>query len=233
MHETVFVGRDIWSRKRGNAVKKQHYLFLIKYYMSALCVWNHMIPLFLALWPHVWSHAFLWFSVLHHTLKPAWMGSHHKETVALFSLSLSFFVFFVGKNGYKTFSHLHCSGVRNPSLFPLQAKMCCGLTVVIIVFGSDGGRILAGRQFPLFHLALRSGSKTFYDLTRFGDMTMHLQCTWLSMLIRPDHGLLVTLESLEVKYPLMPHSCQFTIGYCCPNRPQTAMADSASIFKWD
>ncbi len=27
----------------------QHYLFLIKYYVSAQCVWNHMIPLFLAL----------------------------------------------------------------------------------------------------------------------------------------------------------------------------------------
>lgn len=62
-------------------------------------------------------------------------------------------------------------------------------------------------------------------------MTMHLQCTWQFMLIRPDHGLLVTLESLEVKYSFMPHSCRFPIGYCCPNRPQTAKADSTSIFK--
>lgn len=81
-----FVGGDIWSRKRGNAVKKkQHYLFLS--IMCQRCVWNHMIPLFLALWPHVWSHAFLQLSVLHHTLKPAWMGSRHNETLDLFSLS--------------------------------------------------------------------------------------------------------------------------------------------------
>ncbi len=114
--------------KEEMQLKKQHYLFLIKYYVSARCVWNHMIPLFLALWPHVWSHAFLWFSVLHNTLKPAWMGSHHKETVALY---VSQFI-----------NWLDLEMVENA-------------------------------------------------------LTMHLQCTLQSMLIRPDHGLLVTLEFLK------------------------------------
>lgn len=49
IHETVFVEGDTRSKKRGNAgLKKQCYLFLIKYYVTALNVCDHMTPLFLS-----------------------------------------------------------------------------------------------------------------------------------------------------------------------------------------
>lgn len=68
-----------------------------------------------------------------------------------------FFFFFFDKNVYITLSHLLCRSVRrNPSLFLLLVKTYWGLTVVILVFGSNGDRILAGGQSPRLHLTLRN-----------------------------------------------------------------------------
>lgn len=113
--------------------------------------------------------------------------------------------FFFDKNVYITLSLLLCRSVRrNPSLFLLLVKTYWGLTVVILVFGSNGDRI----QSPRLHLTLRNVymvqnvlwsdlTLTSLQLEKVENAHDHIAFV-LYMLIHP--GVLAT-ESLDVEYP--------------------------------